>query len=249
MTLSPAQQDCVAARVLRRAEISRITRLLKFRLTLASYKTSRGWQNLALENIAPRLTEEIKWCRNRHSNPFMAPTAQPDYFVSGKRTQPLENTPVWSDRVRLHQSSPVYKNNSVDTFLPSNYLNTYHLIRPTQSSPPRTPPYKPSVRTMTPHTGEEGVDLLIYLATSPSHASLSTRFPPNTPQNFDFSDFVNITPSPAQVAWSSRTPGSTPARKRLTYDQSQPLSSSPAPSGSALRMDTGSMELGGELSI
>ncbi|KTW31584.1 hypothetical protein T552_00222 [Pneumocystis carinii B80] len=249
MTLSSAQQDCVAAKVLRRAEISRMTRLLKSRLTLATYKTSRGWQNLALENIAPRLTQEVKLSKNHRSDPFIVPTTQSEYFVSKKRSHPTENTPVWSNRVRLHQSSPVHKNHSVDPFLSSNYLNTYHLIRPTQSSPPRTPPYRPSMRTMTPHTGEEGVDLLIYLATSPSHASLSTRFPPNTPQNFDFSDFVNITPSPAQVAWSSRTPGSTPARKKLTYDQTLPLSSSPATPGPTLRVDTGSMELGGELSI
>lgn len=104
-------------------------------------------------------------------------------------------------------------------------------------------------------TGEEGADLLLYLAASPSPAvkanrgrmeRLTTPPPktgkldlpssmmmtpgggnlfPNTPsQAFDFSEFVNITPSPAQKQWrtpapmsTSRTPMSI-ARRRLTFD-------------------------------
>lgn len=245
MTFTSTQHDRVAAKVLRRAEISRMTRLLKSRLTLATFKTIRGWQHLALESIAPRLTQEF---HQFHSSSTSVPVTNTNANPSLTTTNSL--LPPFTNPIRFHQSSPVHKNSSAttvfssDPFFSSHSLNTYHRIRPTQSSPPRTPPYRPSIRTMTPHTGEEGVDLLIYLATSPSHASLSTRFPPpNTPQNFDFSDFVNITPSPAQVAWSSRTPGTTPARKRLTYDQS----SSPT---STLKIEPGSsMELGEELSV
>lgn len=144
-----------------------------------------------------------------------------------------------------------------------------------RSSPPRTPPpirgrasmggrRSASAATKTNgHNGkptEEGADLLLYLATSPSPANNPARNrqvhnhmnPPSTPpprnlalpssmmttpgggggllggigpytpgQNFDFADFVNITPSPAQNAWS-RTPGgrtpATVARKRLTFE-------------------------------
>jgi hypothetical protein len=107
-----------------------------------------------------------------------------------------------------------------------------------------------------PKTGEEGADLLLYLAASPSPANPPKRsmeppstpppkannrlalpssmmttpgggnpFNPNTPGvGFDFSDFVHMTPSPAQKPWKTplglsgaRTPMSN-ARRRLTFD-------------------------------
>ncbi|KAG4304917.1 hypothetical protein PORY_001592 [Pneumocystis oryctolagi] len=200
-----------------------ITRLLKSRLTLATYKTNRGWQNLALNSIAPRLTEE---------RAFATPKSRGVHKRT--RTASIDETlrhTAWTDAVRLHQSSPVHR----------SYGATYaaHYTRYgtcAQTSPPRTPP-----RVRPPQTGEEGVDLLIYLATSPSpHTSLSARFPPHTPQNFDLADFVNITPSPSQTVWS-RTPSS--ARKRLTFDTSNGASTSTP----GAQVET--MELGGELTM
>lgn len=136
-----------------------------------------------------------------------------------------------------------------------------------RSSPPRTPempsrslPAKPTQGNDTAgdggKTGEEGADLLLYLAASPSPAvksnrgrmeRLSTPPPkgnkldlpssmmmtpgggnlfPNTPgQGFDFAEFVNITPSPAQKPWKTPGPTSTArtplsvARRRLTFDE------------------------------
>ncbi|KAF6801228.1 Nrm1-like protein [Colletotrichum musicola] len=104
-------------------------------------------------------------------------------------------------------------------------------------------------------TGEECADLLLYLAASPSPAVKTRMEPPpstppskvgrdmalpsshmttpgggnlfpNTPgQGFDFAEFVNITPSPAQKPWktpvalpSTRTPVNS-ARRRLTFDE------------------------------
>ncbi|PNP39150.1 hypothetical protein TGAM01_v209271 [Trichoderma gamsii] len=131
-----------------------------------------------------------------------------------------------------------------------------------RSSPPRTPPMQPrSLRKKADGTaaGQEGADLLLYLAASPSPAVKphrarierpSTPPPknskldlpsammttpgggnpfPNTPgQGFDFADFVNITPSPAQKVWKTpnpltgaRTPRSV-TRKRLTFDEPRP---------------------------
>ncbi len=78
-------------------------------------------------------------------------------------------------------------------------------------------------------------------------------------QQFNFADFVNITPSPAQGAWGSRTPGiaKTPlaareARRRLNFDiLVPPTSGSPnlhSLSRSAGGKETGlGMELGGDL--
>jgi hypothetical protein len=140
-----------------------------------------------------------------------------------------------------------------------------------RSSPPSTPPMRnrglPGGRknkdkassavggANPPKSGEEGADLLLYLAASPSPAvpTIKTRMePPSTPpqknhlalpssmmttpgggnlfpntpgQAFDFSDFVNITPSPAQKPWktpatlsSAKTPLSM-ARRRLTFEE------------------------------
>ncbi len=78
-------------------------------------------------------------------------------------------------------------------------------------------------------------------------------FGPNTPgTNFNFADFVNVTPSPAQGPWS-RTPvaGRTPAaareaRRKLNFDNLVPPSTSPVLTRSN-RSDGLGMELGGEL--
>jgi hypothetical protein len=152
-----------------------------------------------------------------------------------------------------------------DDLLPAHSFNA-----PLRSSPPRTPPMqtrslaarrsKDNLTTPRGKTGpgQEGADLLLYLAASPSPAVTSkTRMePPSTPppktpksskldlpssmmttpgggnlfpntpgQGFDFADFVNITPSPAQKPWktpatiSARTPLSI-ARRKLTFDES-----------------------------
>ena len=161
------------------------------------------------------------------------------------------------------------------------------------SSPPHTPPPDRRMRkahnvawSRTPKDGEEGADLLIYLATSPSPAkgqqtikpvilapstppAKSTPLPsshmtpgtsgagflgfgPNTPgANFNFADFVNVTPSPAQAPWrtpgAARTPAATKeARRKLNFDNLMPPTSSPVLTRST-RSDGLGMELGGEL--
>ena len=157
-------------------------------------------------------------------------------------------------------------------------------------SPPRTPPPtrpRGSRHRKSHAAGEEGADLLLLLANSPSPANPKARahaFPPSTPppnhaalpssmmatpggtnifggfstpgQNFNFADYVNITPSPAQGMFGNHTPGlmRTPlaakeARRKLNFDTLIPPSGSPIVSnvgrGSA---NTGlGMELGGEL--
>lgn len=158
------------------------------------------------------------------------------------------------------------------------------------SSPPRTPPptrSRAARQRKGNAAGEEGADLLLYLATSPSPANSGVRssrvFAPSTPpsnnqalpssmmstpgmggfntpgQQFNFADFVNVTPSPAQGAFlGSRTPGlpKTPlaaieARRRLNFDSLAPPGGSPNLSNigrGSISKDSGlGMELGGEL--
>ena len=163
--------------------------------------------------------------------------------------------------------------------------HSYHTSQSNiRSSPPRTPPPTHHRKTKSAGNGEEGADLLLYLATSPSpanHGAKSTRlFAPSTPpttdhnpftasldtpgmpglntpgQQFNFADFINITPSPAQGAFGSRTPAvaKTPlaakdARRRLNFDSLVPPGGSPPVSN--IRRGSSKeglgMELGGEL--
>lgn len=158
------------------------------------------------------------------------------------------------------------------------------------SSPPRTPPPERQLHrqniswSRTPKTNNEGADLLVYLANSPSAGNSRTikpalTQPPSTPPckstplpsshmtpgtsgsaffgfggpttpntNFNFSDFVNVTPSPAQPQWTrtpvaGRTPG-TATRRRLNFDFLPPTSS---PTMARHKNDGLGMELGGEL--
>lgn len=130
------------------------------------------------------------------------------------------------------------------------------------SSPPRTPTLRQARLPKNDKDlgNEDGADLLLFLANSPTPARVSSKahirdFPPSTPpsqyaalpsmtptpgggmfpnfstpgQQFNFADFVNVTPSPAQRPWGGRTPGSlskTPllktARKPLNFDNLVP---------------------------
>ncbi|KAI7364075.1 hypothetical protein KC328_g18827, partial [Hortaea werneckii] len=78
-------------------------------------------------------------------------------------------------------------------------------------------------------------------------------FGPTTPgTNFNFADFVNVTPSPAQGPWTRtprtvRTPATArEARRRLDFDKLMPPSSSPHVPRHTKGEGLG-MELGGEL--
>lgn len=160
--------------------------------------------------------------------------------------------PAPQEQWRAHQSSPirpppVYDSTSVSHLNPqmldSPFPPNYNTSRPVNSSPPSTPPSAFRRRPIS-GTGEEGADLLLFLATSPSPAQPSSRRftsnaggPPGTPPSmlrrtsaaepatpsqstFDVRDYINITPSPAPAVWNGGTPMmvGTPARRRLTYD-------------------------------
>ncbi|KAF8459519.1 hypothetical protein BGX38DRAFT_1138321 [Terfezia claveryi] len=116
------------------------------------------------------------------------------------------------------------------------------------SSPPQTPPPQFAEPVVGRQTGEDG-EIVIFLSASPSpmdtmpktmpftpstppsrHSTLPSSVLPQTPQGvFNFADFVNITPSPAQAAFppnTVRTPLTHAARKRLNFDNMGPPGSS-----------------------
>ncbi|KAL1862984.1 hypothetical protein VTK73DRAFT_6515 [Phialemonium thermophilum] len=175
-------------------------------------------------------------------------------------------------RATIHGLAPrnyaAHSDDDDEDLLPTHSFHASH----TRVSPPSTPPMRPRNNVNDRQngaeshdkqngprdvggSGEEGADLLLYLAASPSPANplaTSRMEPPSTPPPkkqqlalpssmmttpgggnpfpstpglaFDFSDFVHMTPSPAQKPWKTpatlngaKTPLSV-ARRRLTFD-------------------------------
>lgn len=98
----------------------------------------------------------------------------------------------------------------------NNYSPTHGHPNP-PSTPPSTQSHLPSSILATPSNSHN-------LSTSLFNGALATT--PGNNINFNFADFVNVTPSPAQAPWGGRTPGGpkTPglaariARRGLNFD-------------------------------
>ncbi|OJD27247.1 hypothetical protein ACJ73_01368 [Blastomyces percursus] len=178
-----------------------------------------------------------------------------------------------SDTIPDEEHSPVYHRQADEAKEPELPIVKVHNITSSRisSSPPRTPPPNRNLTARNSRevdNGEDGADLLLFLANSPTPANFRGRanprdFPPSTPpgrqavlpsltttpgggvtanfgtpnQQFNFADFVNVTPSPAQLPWGGQTPGTlsrTPRppkelRKRLNFDSlASPLTGSPS---------------------
>lgn len=198
----------------------------------------------------------IKPRRQQHFTTSTGPDVS--FFASSRQAGHAQNLPNYVAR------SDDDDGDDDDDLLPAHSFRASH----SRTSPPSTPPMrgrsslarrnnkdKQSTAATGTKSAEEGVDLLLYLAASPSPANnpqTKTRMePPSTPPprnklalpssmmttpgggnpflntpglGFDFSDFVHMTPSPAQKPW--KTPatmngGKTPlslARRRLTFD-------------------------------
>lgn len=162
-----------------------------------------------------------------------------------------------------------------------------------RSSPPRTPPTRSrallgrnninnniTAASKTPKASDDGADLLLYLATSPSPAQRprnNRMQPPSTPpqrnmalpssmmttpggsgpfgfsnipqtpqQDWQFSEFLNITPSPAQPSW--KTPGGrTPASINRRAAALDILNGARSPNLGSRGGHGLGMQLGGEL--
>ncbi|KAJ5020725.1 hypothetical protein J3E73DRAFT_395277 [Bipolaris maydis] len=129
-----AEQDDVATKVLRRAQVSKMTRTLQNRLALANVKMKNGWESLSLDAIEPVLDGvERKRKRPGSSNEAMSDVSSVSerfYQPSTKRPRcqrPSTNkypassnharvkvrtstsaTTSWKNSFQLPESSPVY---------------------------------------------------------------------------------------------------------------------------------------------
>lgn len=217
---------------------------------------------------------------------YQLPESSPGFSRAPlKRHQPL---PFTSSMGTIPEPSSPYHALSDDDNDPDLPVHSFQNVSSmVGSSPPRTPPPRHARLSRNDRNwqAEDGADLLLYLANSPTPANVagkaaSREFPPSTPpsqhavlpsltptpgnggifpsfstpgQQFNFADFVNVTPSPAQHPWGSRTPGGparTPlttkdARKRLNFDNLVPPSAeSPKNRGTECGL---ALQLGGEL--
>ncbi|KAF1843663.1 uncharacterized protein K460DRAFT_342083 [Cucurbitaria berberidis CBS 394.84] len=97
-----AEQDEVANKVLRRAQVSKMTRTLQNRLALANVKIKNGWESLSLDAIEPVVDVELKRKRPGSSNETMSDVSS----VSERFYQPgiLDSSPlaapIFSDDLR-----------------------------------------------------------------------------------------------------------------------------------------------------
>ncbi|KAJ5485953.1 hypothetical protein N7530_000253 [Penicillium desertorum] len=223
----------------------------------------------------PAKAPRVSW-----KSSYRLPESSPG--MNRHRTSRRTQAPFMSEATIPEMSSPIYPRPSeeIDPDLPLHSFQNMSSV--VGSSPPRTPPPKHMrLPRNQPQNHEDGADLLLYLANSPTPARVARgngnqAFPPSTPpsqhavlpsmtptlgggmfanistpnQQFNFADFVNVTPSPAQPTWGGRTPGNpartplTSNRKRLNFDALVP----PSNSSPRLRKETGlALQLGGEL--
>ncbi|KAF2129807.1 hypothetical protein P153DRAFT_289407 [Dothidotthia symphoricarpi CBS 119687] len=124
-----AEQDDVATKVLRRAQVSKMTRTLQNRLALANVKIKNGWESLSLDAIEPRVDVELKRKRPGSSNEAMSDVSSVSerfYQPSVLDSSPLA-APIFSDAVRRSgtrsasshshdQSRRLRHNRSLDTY-------------------------------------------------------------------------------------------------------------------------------------
>ncbi|KAF3047515.1 hypothetical protein E8E12_009717 [Didymella heteroderae] len=97
-----AEQDEVASKVLRRAQVSKMTRTLQNRLALANVKIKNGWESLSIDAIEPVIDVELKRKRPGSSNEAMSDassTSERFYRPGVLDSSPLA-APIFSDDIR-----------------------------------------------------------------------------------------------------------------------------------------------------
>ncbi|KAB2576151.1 Transcription factor Nrm1/Whi5 [Lasiodiplodia theobromae] len=92
----------VASKVLRRAQVSKMTRALQNRLALANVKVKHGWENLNIDAIEPRIDVELKRKRPSSSNTTLSDTSSSTsdrfHHLAAFDSSPLA-APIFSDDV------------------------------------------------------------------------------------------------------------------------------------------------------
>ncbi|KAF2011697.1 hypothetical protein BU24DRAFT_413324 [Aaosphaeria arxii CBS 175.79] len=92
----------VANKVLRRAQVSKMTRTLQNRLALANVKIKHGWESLSLDALEPRVDVELKRKRPGSSNETMsdASSVSERFYPTGVLDSSPLAAPIFSDELQ-----------------------------------------------------------------------------------------------------------------------------------------------------
>ncbi|KAH0357255.1 hypothetical protein KCU81_g464, partial [Aureobasidium melanogenum] len=101
MAEADATGSDVANRVMRRLEVSKMTRALQDRLALANVKIKNGWENLSIDTIEPHIDQQLKRKRTASSiNDSYSDTSSSVssrfHSIGGMASSPL-TAPIFSD--------------------------------------------------------------------------------------------------------------------------------------------------------
>ncbi|KAG9603484.1 hypothetical protein KCU97_g1522, partial [Aureobasidium melanogenum] len=101
MAEADATGNDVANRVMRRLEVSKMTRALQDRLALANVKIKNGWENLSIDTIEPHIDQQLKRKRTASSiNDSYSDTSSSVssrfHSIGGMASSPL-TAPIFSD--------------------------------------------------------------------------------------------------------------------------------------------------------
>ncbi|KAI9707211.1 MAG: hypothetical protein M1836_000171 [Candelina mexicana] len=106
----------VVEKVLRRAEVSRMARLLQNRLALATYKTKHGWENDPLNAIEIKVENQLKRKRSTSSGDTLSDTSSDDsesHNPAIKHSSSPTIAPFFSDDIHRHHLSGGHGKQSV----------------------------------------------------------------------------------------------------------------------------------------
>jgi len=86
----------VANKVLRRAQVSKMTRALQDRLTLANIKVKQGWEKYSIETLEPKIELEIKRKRPGSSNGALSDTSSSvsEHYYHARSHRGLDSSPL-----------------------------------------------------------------------------------------------------------------------------------------------------------
>ncbi|KIV99845.1 uncharacterized protein PV09_08514 [Verruconis gallopava] len=165
-------------------------------------------------------------------------TPSPDIARSARlRSKPFPNAHVGQDGEDSGADLLMFLAASPSPAVPRG-ARTPRLNNPPSTPPPKSTPL-PSSMMNTP--GGSNAGFLGFGTTTPG-------------PTFNFSDYLNVTPSPAQAAWRTPAASKTPltaragTRRRLNFDNLMPPSSGESPRiGHDSKLSGLGMELGGEL--
>ncbi|THW18431.1 hypothetical protein D6C78_10326 [Aureobasidium pullulans] len=101
MAEADAAGNDVANRVMRRLEVSKMTRALQDRLALANVKIKHGWENLSIDTIEPHIDQQLKRKRpassiNDSYSDTSSSVSSRFHSVGGMASSPL-TAPIFSD--------------------------------------------------------------------------------------------------------------------------------------------------------